>query len=180
MICEIMSGLDVRRLTCSFKTNERGDQMEEIWKPIKGYEGLYEVSNLGRVKSLPKRAGFSVRKEFIKSIFSDKEGYLKVDLCNGRGKQMYVHRLVADAFIPNCDNKPMVNHIDGNKQNNSVENLEWCTCQENTIHAFNLGLRSGMKGEKNPMYGKHHSEETLQKLSEASKRMWQRRGEINC
>lgn len=103
----------------------------ERWKPIKNYEGFYEISTLGRVKS--KRG---VRKPFI-----NKYGYPCVSLwkhCVGETKP--IHRLVAETFIPNPENKREVNHIDGNKQNNSVENLEWVTPSENKKHAQKLGL----------------------------------------
>lgn len=105
--------------------------MKEIWKNIKGYEGLYEVSNLGRVKSLNYN---HTRKEgFLKP--ADKRGYLSVQLFkNGILKWHLVHRLVASAFIENPDNLPQVNHIDQNKKNNKVSNIEWCDSQYNNTY----------------------------------------------
>lgn len=116
--------------------------MEEIWKDIEGYEGLYQVSNLGRVRSLAKKAGRSPRKEKYTAIFVDRRGYMKTNVCKfGKYTQVYVHRLVAETFIPNPDDKPQVNHKDGNKQNNHIDNLEWCTPKDNINHANKLGLR---------------------------------------
>lgn len=106
--------------------------MQEIWKDISGYEGLYRVSNLGKVESL--------RNNIILKQSPTKDGYLAVGLCNGKTKTCRAHRLVAIAFIPNPDNLPEVNHIDGNKTNNSVDNLEWVTPLENTHHAIRTGL----------------------------------------
>ena len=104
---------------------------EEIWKDIPGYEGLYQVSNFGRVKSLRRpygnNGGIQWTKERILSPGKDKDGYLQVNLhCNGKQHQRKVHRLVAQAFLPNMDNLPMVNHKDEDKTNNNVDNLEWC------------------------------------------------------
>lgn len=115
--------------------------MKEEWKPIKGYEGLYEVSNMGRVKSL--RYG----KERIMSTPDDSSGYKRVKLTKQITKGKQVHRLVAEAFIPNPMNLPVVNHLDGDKHNNCVSNLEWCTKKENTNHAIKTGL---MKPTTNP------------------------------
>ena len=112
---------------------------EEIWCPIKGYEGLYEVSDQGRVKSL------KFGKGKILKPFRNKGGYLRVGLCkNGEMKQCFVHRLVAKTFIPNPDNLPEVNHKDEDKENNSVQNLEWCTDKYNT----NYGTRTQRQAEK--------------------------------
>ena len=149
--------------------------MTEIWKDVVGYKGLYQVSNLGRVKSLPKIAGFRKQDEKQSAIFVDRHGYCKVNLYkNNTHKQCYVHILVATAFLPNNDNKPQVNHIDGDKCNNCTENLEWCTAKENVIHSYKTGLKFGKNGENHPMYGKHHSEETRKKIGLASKRYWSR------
>lgn len=105
--------------------------MAEIWKPVAGYEGIYEVSNMGRVKS---------RRKIISSV-DDGKGYLRLHLSkNGITKSFRVHRLVAEAFVPNSDVSLKVNHIDGNKKNNRSDNLEWCTQAENVAHAYSNGL----------------------------------------
>lgn len=109
--------------------------MEEIWNPILGYEGLYEISNYGRAKSYqglkPKMLALStnVVYQIIRPI---KDGVYATKT---------IHRLVAIAFIPNPENKPFVNHLDGNKHNNHVLNLEWSTVSENSTHAVRAGLR---------------------------------------
>ena len=101
--------------------------MEE-WRDIKGYEGLYQVSNLGRVKSLARKTNNQYgKKERLMTQKLDKDGYKRVGL-NKNGKQIYygVHRLVAQAFISNPNNYPQINHKDEDKSNNKVDNLEWC------------------------------------------------------
>lgn len=109
--------------------------MKEIWKDVSGFEGLYQVSNFGRVRSLK----FGKEKMMEGGITN--KGYLQVTLSlNGRVKRYQVHRLVADVFISNPNNLPQVNHIDGNKTNNNVENLEWVTAKQNIHHAWNAGL----------------------------------------
>ena len=110
--------------------------MQEIWKDIKGYEGLYQVSNLGRVKSLKFLSNVHKKyydREKILKTGKDIRGYDVVILCrNGVQKGFKVHRLVAEAFIPNPNDLPQVNHIDENKENNCVSNLEFCTNKYNS------------------------------------------------
>lgn len=120
--------------------------MEETWKDVAGYEGLYQISNLGRIKSFHFRKGNRVT-----SGFSAKRGYKRVRLCKPccKIKNQFIHRLVAEAFIPNLDNKPTVNHIDGNPSNNNSENLEWATPQEQITHAIKIGL-TNQRGENGP------------------------------
>lgn len=109
----------------------------EIFKPIKDYEGLYEISNQGRVKGLGNgRSACPLwKKERILSSQLKGHGYLWVKLCqNGRVRGKFIHRLVGQTFISNPDNKPQINHINGVKTDNSVKNLEWCDCRYNVNH----------------------------------------------
>lgn len=120
--------------------------MVEIWKPIKDYEGLYEVSNHGKIKRVIgwKGTNGAYRKPsgLIAENNTSKRGYKEVRLCkNGETRDFKIHRLVAQAFIPNPHNLPQVNHIDGNKGNNRVDNLEWVTSQQNIKHAYQIGLK---------------------------------------
>ena len=126
--------------------------MNEVWKDIKDYEGLYQVSNLGRIKRLKKiTKWFSVnhlceRVDEEKILCQEKNttGYNTVKLNkDGKTKKKNVHRLVAEMFIDNVKNKKTVNHKDGNKQNNCVENLEWATYGENNKHAYDVLKKKG-------------------------------------
>ena len=108
--------------------------MNEVWKDVEGYEGRYQVSNLGNVKSL-RYGGRNEARNLVPKC--NNSGRLWVELfSNGNKKCMLVHRLVAIAFIPNPNNYPQINHIDENPKNNCVENLEWCTCQYNISTYF--------------------------------------------
>jgi hypothetical protein len=118
----------------------------EIYKDILGYEGLYQVSNFGNVKSVKRTVEIKINikrtiNECILKPIKDSYGYLSVDLSKNRlAKRIKIHRLVALAFIPNYKNKPIINHINGIKTDNITKNLEWCTYSENTIHSYKIGL----------------------------------------
>lgn len=122
--------------------------MEEIWKDIPGYEGYYQASNLGNIRSLSRIVRYKnsgIRKYPGKRLSAEKmkDNYQRVVLMKEGVKTKFrIHRLVAMAFIPNLNNKPFINHIDGNKSNNVVDNLEWCTASENIVHADKHGLRN--------------------------------------
>lgn len=112
----------------------------EFWKDIKDHVGLYQVSTLGRVKSLAKIRGFKTNgKDLILSQNKVPDKYNRVVLVlNKKQKWIAIHRLVAIAFIPNSENKLEVNHIDGNKSNSNKQNLEWVTAQENQLHSYHV------------------------------------------
>ena len=113
----------------------------EEWKDVEGYEGKYQVSNLGKIKSLifSNRQATFEQEKILKP--QKNRNYLQVSLSkNNKIKIINIHRLVAKAFIPNPNNFPQVNHKDGNKMNNNANNLEWCTCSQNIQHAYNNGL----------------------------------------
>lgn len=163
--------------------------VEEIWKDIEEYKGRYQVSNLGRVRSLDR---ISVQHKHFGDVFRPikgkimsntigKRGYAYVHLCNeNNARNNSIHRLVAQAFIPNPNNLPCINHKDENKTNNNVENLEWCTYSYNNsygTHSERISLANKGKhrsAEARKKYsearkGKHLSEETKKKLSKMNK-----------
>lgn len=147
----------------------------EVWKDIKGYERKYQISNYGRVKSLERLTNAGIknnritkRKEKILKPLKVTKGYYSIRLYdeNKQGKTLKIHRLVAEAFIPNTDKKEQVNHIDGNKANNRVDNLEWCNCKENMEHSYKIGLRD-------KEYLREHMRE-IGKTGEGAKTRWNR------
>jgi hypothetical protein len=124
----------------------------EVWRPVADYAGAYEVSDLGRVRSVARafvdaRGRTHRRPGRVLRLGRHKDGYAMVDLSRGGAKRcLLVHRLVAGAFLPNPEQKAEVNHRDGNKTNNRLGNLEWATRPENMRHAFAAGLYSRGKG----------------------------------
>lgn len=116
--------------------------MEEIWKDITDYEKIYQVSNIGRVRSLNRLDSIGKkRKGNIMKISIGSGGYFRVNLCkNGKRKPTEIHRLVAKEFVDNPKNEKVVNHMDGIKTNNIYTNLEWCSLRDNNIHAYENDL----------------------------------------
>ena len=166
--------------------------MIEEWRPVVGYEGLYEVSNTGQIRSFDRYVKYSngrihLHKGKVLSPIKDKDGYLQVNLCyNGKIHQIKVHRIVAQAFIPNPNNLPQVNHKDEDKTNNSVDNLEWCTVKYNNNYGsrkdkardtaikngYWTGLRSGLS--KKEYYQKYY-QDNKDKLREYYRQYYQKK-----
>lgn len=132
--------------------------IQEIYKSIRGFEGCYEISTSGNVKSLSRIIPHSTSKQLtirerILKPNTGTNGYRYVHLRNnGSSFTLYIHRWVALSFIPNPLNLPQVNHKDGNKLNNHVNNLEWCSVSQNLLHAYKTGLQKERSGSNNPNY----------------------------
>jgi hypothetical protein len=129
--------------------------MNEIWTDVIGFEKFYQISNFGRLMSYPKQYKHYIRNGQIIEPSITRYGYLEVSLyVNKERKRFLFHRLIANQFIPNPLNKPFINHINGIKTDNRIENLEWCTPRENVVHAYETGLMVQEKGRwvgaKNP------------------------------
>jgi len=124
----------------------------EIWVDIIGFEGLYQVSNFGNVKSIDRTVKLGLSEKYIIGVTLIKlkvKGYFRLGLCkNSNPTQLSVHRIVSINFIPNKENKRCVNHNDGNKLNNLLSNLDWCTYSENTLHSIRI-----LGNPKPPKYG---------------------------
>lgn len=160
--------------------NRLTEQQNEIWKPIKGYEKTYCVSNFGRVKSIERivigknNYRYHKKEHILKQSIDRNTGYYYVNLFHsGKLKRCTVHRLVAQTFILNPDNLYCVNHKDENRLNNCVDNLEWLTNYDNLVYsdAWKKGVknRRDYNGINNPFYGKTHSEYVRKKLSTCKK-----------
>jgi len=132
--------------------------MEEIWKDIPGYEGFYKISNTEKIKSIdrvicsfdPRWGKYKNTRYYGRELkfITDRDGYYQVSLCkNGSQKEKKVHRLIAECFLDTVDGKTQVNHKNGIKTDNRVENLEWCTAEENNIHAKENNLLNPNKGD---------------------------------
>lgn len=155
--------------------------MKEIWKDIEGYEELYQVSNLGRIKALRKRVHKIIkgkecyplcREKILKISNHNRNGYLKINITKNNIPKTYeIHRLVAQAFIANQNNLPQVNHKNGIKTDNRVENLEWVTVSQNHKHAFENGLKKPTS-KKVIQYSKNNKFiKQWDSMTEASKKM---------
>lgn len=174
--------------------------MEEIWKDVVGYKGYYQVSNLGRVRSLDRIAsnGRKIKGKILSTKVNTPPYYPRVSLSvNGKMKLVQVHRLVAQAFVynPDPEHKTQVGHKDESRTNNRADNLEWVTPKENsnmplhrervskanegkvlsaeTKSKISLSQKGKYKGEKNPFYNKHHTNETKKKMSDIKKMTYQ-------
>ena len=174
--------------------------MEEIWKDVVGYEGYYQVSNLGRVRSLDRIAsnGRKIKGKILSTKVNTPPYYTRASLSvNGKMKLAQVHRLVAQAFVynPDPEHKTQVGHKDESRTNNRADNLEWVTPKENsnmplhrervskanegkvlsaeTKSKISLSQKGKYKGEKNPFYNKHHTNEAKKKMSDIKKMTYQ-------
>lgn len=138
----------------------------EVWRNIPGFNDYYSISNFGRVRSNGKILKGKIYPRLIRSLGITHHGYLSVGLnMNSKSKGLLVHRLVAISFVRNPDNKPFINHIDGDKKNNHYSNLEWCTQSENVIHALKAGLWTPSHALKGRFRGNANRKRRVAKIS---------------
>jgi hypothetical protein len=149
--------------------------MIEKWKDISGFEGKYQISNIGRVRSLDRITNNRQFKGAIKTPQISNTGYYRVHLCteNRKTKPFSIHRLVATHFLPSIGGKNVVNHIDGDKLNNRLDNLEWVTISENTKHSYDTGLQIMGRSEKNP--ASKYTEGQIREVKKLSKMNYSRK-----
>jgi hypothetical protein len=127
----------------------------ETWKDIKGYEGIYQISNLGRVKRISNIhwCNLKYRDNYYLKPLDNGKGYLRIKLTvKSKSRRVMLHRLIAEAFIENPNNYPFVNHIDGNKKNNNLNNLEWCTQSQNCLHSVKMGTWGALLNNRKKLY----------------------------
>lgn len=152
--------------------------MKEIWKPVIGYEGLYEVSNLGKIKSLNYR---NTKKEGILSPGINTCGYEQVILAKDKvRKALFVHRIVAEAFLPNKNNYEVVNHKDENPRNNTLDNLEWCSRSYNALYGTCQKRRIKKLGKEIEQVKDKKVINVFQSISEAGRVLGKKNGSVIC
>lgn len=159
-------------MTLQEEAQQIQDYPGEIWKDIPGYRGLYQVSNFGRIKSFPKyRTRYYQTERILKQRNCENNPYYNVVLYKDRvGKSFRVHRLIAEAFIPNPENKPCIDHINTIPTDNRIENLRWATLKENANNPITVSkFKELSAGENNYFYGKELSAEHREKMSSAKK-----------
>ena len=149
--------------------------LKKLWKEIKGYEGKYIISNYGEIISLPRYKKNNSKMQYVEpkqicQTINKHNGYVYVQLWNdAKYKNIRLHKLVAENFLIKSEGKTQINHIDGNKQNNKADNLEWCTASENIIHAYRTGLFSNKNKIKINQFDKEYNFiKQYSSLSEAS------------
>lgn len=159
-------------MTLQEEAQQIQDYPGEIWKDIPGYKGLYQISNFGRVKSFPKyRTRYYRTERVLKQRNCEQNQYFEVILYKDRvGKSFKVHRLIAEAFIPNPENKPCIDHINTIRTDNRIENLRWVTLKENANNPITVSrFKELSAGKNNYFYGKELSAEHREKMSLAKK-----------
>lgn len=164
---------------CGVDFESRGFSVLEEWRDIKGFEGKYQVSNLGNVRSLDRVTNNRVFKGVTKKPQISNTGYYRVFLClqNRKIKPFSIHRLVAGAFLERKEGLNIVNHLDGNRLNNVLNNLEWTTISGNTLHSYKNKLQVMGIGEDNP--ASKYTEEQIIEVKRLSK-LGLKRKEISC